>query len=104
MPESLRLNVRSLAGQEFFKVYAAASRRQQFTRAYVRKALETLDHGFSAFDRNLIYYASLVNDAYDCWYKAWAKAVQVSLTCSICNKNPQAFLHTCTFSITATMI
>ncbi|EIE20277.1 hypothetical protein COCSUDRAFT_67562 [Coccomyxa subellipsoidea C-169] len=67
-------------GEEFFKVYAAASRRQQFTRAYVRKALETLDHGFSTFDRNLIYYASLVNDAYDCWYKAWAKAVQGNAT------------------------
>lgn len=67
----------SSARQEFFKVYSAASRRQQFTRAYVRKALETLDHGFSAFDRNLIHYASLVNDAYDVWYQAWAKAVQV---------------------------
>ncbi|CAL8470879.1 g10421 [Coccomyxa elongata] len=66
--------------EEFFKVYSAASRRQQFTRAYVRKALETLDHGFSAFDRNLLRYASLVNDAYDVWYQAWAKAVQGNAT------------------------
>ncbi|BDA45526.1 hypothetical protein COCOBI_07-3130 [Coccomyxa sp. Obi] len=66
--------------EEFFRVYSAASRRQQFTRAYVRKALETLDHGFSAFDRNLIHYASLVNDAYDVWYQAWAKAVQGNAT------------------------
>ena len=63
---------------EFFHVYSAASSRQQLTRACVRKALAALDHGFSAFDACLLHYASLVNDAYDRWYVAWAKAVQVS--------------------------
>ena len=60
-------------------MYAAASRRQQLTRAVVRKALETLQHGFNDFDCKLIYYASLVNDAYDNWYPAWARAVQVHI-------------------------
>ena len=75
--------------QEFFRVYEVASSRQQLTRACVRKALTSIDHGFSAFDANLIHYASLVNDAYDRWYVSWARAVQVRccsmdslLTCS----------------------
>jgi hypothetical protein len=63
--------------QEFFTLYKAASRRQQLTRVFVRKALDALPHGFSDFDRTLIHYASLVNDAYDTWYINWAKAMQV---------------------------
>ena len=46
-------------------------------RAFVRYALDTLDHGFNGLDRALIYHGSLVGDKYDIWFEAWAKAVQV---------------------------
>ena len=63
--------------QEFYKVLEAASTKQQLTRALVRHALQTLPHGFDALDNNLIFHASLVSDAYDKWYRAFAQAVQV---------------------------
>ena len=66
--------------QDFYRVYEAASARQQLTRACVRKSLSSDSHGFTALDACLIRYASLVNDAYDRWYVSWAKAVQARCT------------------------
>ncbi|CAK0782643.1 hypothetical protein CVIRNUC_005842 [Coccomyxa viridis] len=66
--------------QEFYKVLEAASTKQQLTRALVRHALQTLPHGFDALDTNLIFHASLVSDAYDKWYRAFAQAVQGNKT------------------------
>ena len=61
----------------------AASTRQQLTRACVRHALQQLPHGFEALDTCLLYHASLVNDAYDKWYRAFAQAVRVSILVSV---------------------
>jgi len=63
--------------QEFYKVLDAASSKQQLTRAFVRQALQQLPHGFDALDTCLLHHASLVNDAYDIWYRAFAQAIQV---------------------------
>ncbi len=57
----------------------AASTKQQMTRAFVRQALQQLPHGFDALDTCLLHHASLVNDAYDVWYRAFAQAVRVSI-------------------------
>ena len=57
----------------------AASTKQQLTRAYVRQALQQLPHGFDALDTCLLHHASLVNDAYDVWYRAFAQAVRVMI-------------------------
>ena len=69
--------------QEFYRVLEAASTRQQLTRACVRHALQQLPHGFDALDTCLLYHASLVNDAYDKWYRAFAQAVRVSILGSV---------------------
>ncbi len=63
--------------QEFYMVLDAASAKQQMTRAFVRQALQQLPHGFDALDTCLLHHASLVNDAYDVWYRAFAQAIQV---------------------------
>lgn len=57
----------------------AASTKQQMTRAFVRQALQQLPHGFDALDTSLLHHASLVNDAYDVWYRAFAQAVRVMI-------------------------
>ena len=46
-------------------------------RACVRKALASNSHGFTAFDKCLIHFATLAADAHNRWLGNWAKAVQV---------------------------
>lgn len=60
-----------------FQVLEVAVKRQNLQRAFVRQALDTLDHGFDALDRNLIYHASLVGDLYEEFYRRFAQTVQV---------------------------
>ena len=56
---------------------AASSHKQRVQRSFVRIALSTAQHGFTALDQNLVYYSALMTDAYDVWYDSWAKTVQV---------------------------
>lgn len=51
--------------------------RQNLQRAFVRLALDNLDHGFDALDKTIIYHASLVGDLYEEWYRKFAQTVQV---------------------------
>ena len=91
------LHAYQLLLQDFFRVYGAASARQQLTRAAVRKALASGPHGFTPLDACLIHHASLVNDAYDRWYVSWAKAVQARRTASFlpCNLACRGLPVTC---------
>ena len=63
------------------QVMAASSHKQRVQRAFVRIALTTAQHGFTALDRSLVYFSALMTDAYDVWYESWAKVVQVTLLC-----------------------
>ena len=63
------------------QVMAASSHKQRVQRAFVRIALTTAQHGFTALDRSLVYFSALMTDAYDVWYDSWAKAVQVTVPC-----------------------
>lgn len=62
------------------QVLEVAVKRQDLQRAFVRQALDSLDHGFDALDRNLIYHSSLVGDLYEEFYRRFAQTVQVSQT------------------------
>ncbi len=55
-----------------------AVKRQNLQRAFVRQALDTIEHGFDPLDRNLIYHASLVGDLYEEFYRRFAQTVQVT--------------------------
>ena len=70
----------------------AASTKQQMTRAFVRQALQLLPHDFDALDTCLLHHASLVNDAYDVWYRAFAQAVRVSNSIL---RHPRGFIPCC---------
>lgn len=61
------------------QVLEVCVKRQNLQRAFVRQALDTLDHGFDTLDRNLIYHASLVADLYEEFYRRFAQTVQVLL-------------------------
>ena len=63
--------------KRFYKVFGVASERQHLQRTFIRLALDRLDHGFSGFDKSLVYHASKVSDAYDHYYVKWARTVQV---------------------------
>lgn len=77
----IRFTTQSLACHNItllrFQVLEVAVKRQNLQRAFVRQALDTLDHGFDALDRNLIYHASLVGDLYEEFYRRFAQTVQV---------------------------
>ena len=55
-------------------------KRQNLQRAFVRQALDSLDHGFDELDKNLIYHSSLVADEYEVWYRRYCQTVQVGVT------------------------
>lgn len=61
------------------QVLEVAVRRQNLQRAFVRLALDLLDHGFDDLDKNLIYHSSLIGDLYEEWYRVFCQTVQVPL-------------------------
>ncbi|KAK9831583.1 hypothetical protein WJX74_001220 [Apatococcus lobatus] len=62
--------------KRFYKVFGVSSARQHLQRAFIRLALDHLEHGFDGFDASLIYHASHVSDAYDPFYVKWAHTMQ----------------------------
>jgi hypothetical protein len=66
--------------EDFYKVYDVAAAKQHLTRDFIRSALDKLNHGFSAFDKELILGSLDISDLYDKYYKDWIHTMRNSET------------------------
>lgn len=61
---------------DFYKVLDVCSKHQQLIREFIQLSLLELEHGFSDFDKTLIYHCCSISSFYDALYKKWIQAVQ----------------------------